>query len=124
MNDFIMHILIGLDSSDYESLVTSVLARGENISLDEFYSLLLSHENRIEQREGKVGSDVVHNFSANITQKNQSYGKTSGSYQRNNGGFFGVGNNFGGFLMLLVKAHLVVQIFSMLFVRFVLHQAS
>lgn len=48
MNDFMMHRLTGLDSSDYESLVTGVLARGENISLDEFYSLLLSHENRIK----------------------------------------------------------------------------
>lgn len=48
MIDFMMHRLTGLDLSDYESLVTGVLARGENISLDEFYSLLLSHENRIE----------------------------------------------------------------------------
>lgn len=79
---------------------------------------------KIELNKGKVSSDVVYNLLANIAQKNQSYGKSSGSYQRNNGGFFGVGNNFGDFLMLLVRAHLVVQIFSMLFVRSVLHWAS
>lgn len=43
------YVLTGLDSSDYESLVTSMLARGDKISLDEIYSLLLNQENRVEQ---------------------------------------------------------------------------
>lgn len=47
-NDFVQYILTGLDSSDYESLVTSVLATGYKISIDEFYSLLLSHENIVK----------------------------------------------------------------------------
>ena len=48
LNNFIQYVLTGLDSSDYESLVISVLTRGDKINLDEFYSLLLSHENRVE----------------------------------------------------------------------------
>ena len=27
LNDFVMHVLTGLDSSDYESLITTILAR-------------------------------------------------------------------------------------------------
>ena len=69
LNDFIQDVLTSLDSSDYESLVTSVLARGDNIGLDEFYSLLLSHENRVEQKKGKIASDVTHHLTANIAQK-------------------------------------------------------
>ena len=66
LNDFLQHVLTGLDSSDYESLVTSVLARGDSIGMDEFYSLLLSHGNRVEQRKGKIASDVTHHLTANI----------------------------------------------------------
>lgn len=58
-----------INSSDYESLVTTVLARGENINLDEFYFLLLSHENIIEQNKGKVSSNVFHNLFANVAKK-------------------------------------------------------
>lgn len=86
-----------IHSSDYESLVTTVLARGENINLDEFYFLLLSHENIIEQNKGKVSSNVFHNLFANVAKKKKNFGKNSGGYQKNNGGFFGTGNNFGGF---------------------------
>lgn len=45
LNDFVMHVLTGLASSDYKSLVTAILAKGEKITLDGSYSLLLSHEN-------------------------------------------------------------------------------
>lgn len=48
LNDFVIYVLTELDSSDYESLVTIVSARGEKLTLDELYSLHLSHENRIE----------------------------------------------------------------------------
>lgn len=48
LNDFVIYVLTELDSSDYESLVTVVLARGEKLTLDELYSLPLSHENIIE----------------------------------------------------------------------------
>lgn len=59
LNDFVMHVLTGLDSSDYESLVTVVLARGARITVDEPYSLLLTHENRVEQKNGKITGDVI-----------------------------------------------------------------
>lgn len=56
LNDFVMHVLTGLASSDYKSLVTAILAKGEKITLDGSYSLLLSHENRVEQKKGKLAS--------------------------------------------------------------------
>lgn len=68
LSDFVQYILTRLDSSDYESLVISVLAGGDKISLDEFYSLLLNQENRVEQTRGKIASDVTHNLLANVTQ--------------------------------------------------------
>ena len=68
LNDFVMHVLIGLDSSDYESLVTAILAKGEKITLDGLCSLLLSHENRVEQKKGKLASDIMHNRTANVAQ--------------------------------------------------------
>ena len=35
LNDLITYILTGLDSQDYESLVTILLARSDTLSLDE-----------------------------------------------------------------------------------------
>ena len=95
VNDFVQHVLTRLDSSDYESLVTIVLARGDNISLNEFYSLLLSHENRVEQKRGKIASDVTHNLSANVAQKQFNPGKNNGGNQKFNTGFYGGGYNSG-----------------------------
>ncbi|KAH9647737.1 retrovirus-related pol polyprotein from transposon RE1 [Citrus sinensis] len=99
LNDLVMHILTGLDSSDYESLVTAMLARGEKITLDELYSLLLNHENRVEQKKGKIAGDVMHNMTANIAQKNSYAGKNNGNFQKNYGNNYGGGNNsgYGGF---------------------------
>ncbi|KAH9793982.1 hypothetical protein KPL71_004732 [Citrus sinensis] len=99
LGDLIMHVLIGLDSFDCESLVTAVLARGDKITLDELYSLLLNHEIRIEQKRGKITSDVMHNMTANVAQRNTYSGKNNGGFQKNYGGNFGNGNNsgFGGF---------------------------
>lgn len=75
-----MHVLIGLDSSDYESLVIAVLARGEKLTLDELYFLLLNHENRIKQKKGKITSDVMHNITANIAKKNSHARKNNGNF--------------------------------------------
>lgn len=47
-NDLVNYILSGLDSQDYESLVTALLARDESMNLDDLYTLLLSHEMRVE----------------------------------------------------------------------------
>ena len=99
LSDLIMHVLTGLDSSDYESLVTAVLARCDKITLDELYALLLNHEIRIEQKRGKITSDVMHNMTANVAQRNTYSGKNNGGFQKSFGGNFGNGNNsgFGGF---------------------------
>lgn len=66
LNDFVQHVLTRSDLSDCKSLVTIVLARGDKISLDEFYSLMLSHVNRVEQKKGKVTGNVMHNMLANV----------------------------------------------------------
>ena len=80
LNDFAMHVLTSLDFSDYESLITVVLAREGIVTLDDMYSLLLNHENMIEQKKGKIASDVMHHKSANVAQK--------GPYSsKNNNGF-------------------------------------
>lgn len=41
--DLVNYILTGLESQEYEYLVISLLARGESLSLDDLYALLLSH---------------------------------------------------------------------------------
>lgn len=41
------------------------------MSLDDLYGLLLSYKIRIEQKNGKRSSNVVHNLAANFAQKNQ-----------------------------------------------------
>ncbi|XP_052291664.1 uncharacterized protein LOC127900554 [Citrus sinensis] len=97
VNDFVQHVLTGLDSSDYESLVTTVSTKGDNINLDEFYSLLLSHENQVEQKRGKIASDVTHNLSANVAQKQFNPGKNTGGNQKfNTGPYGGVYNSGAG----------------------------
>ncbi|KAH9761225.1 hypothetical protein KPL70_000416 [Citrus sinensis] len=95
LGDLIMHVLTGLDSSDYESLVTAVLARDDKITLDELYSLLLNHEIRIEQKKWKITSDVMHNMTANVAQRNTYSGKNNGGFQKNYGGNFGNENSSG-----------------------------
>ena len=47
-NDLITYILTSIDSQDYELLVTILFARSDALSLDELYSLLLSHKMGIE----------------------------------------------------------------------------
>lgn len=47
-NDLITYIIIGLNSQDYKTLVTILLAKGENISLDNLCALLMSHKGRLE----------------------------------------------------------------------------
>lgn len=71
--DLVIYIMIGLESQEYDSLVTSLLARGESMNLDDLYDLLLSHEMRIEQKKkrSKLNSDVVHNLTVNFAQENQ-----------------------------------------------------
>lgn len=90
-----MHVLIGLDSSDYESLVTIVLAKRETSALDESYSLLLNHENKIEQKKGKIANDVMHNLTTNVAQRDLNLGKNNSGFQKNFEGASSSG--YGGF---------------------------
>lgn len=74
--DFIMHLLTGLDEN-YDSLITNILARLEkdNVTVEEVYSLMLSHESRIEMTKGKMQSEILHDMSANFAQKGKNYNK-------------------------------------------------
>ena len=95
-----MHVMTGLDFSDYESLITTILAREGTITLDDLYSLLLNHENRIDQKKGKIASDIMHHMSANVAKKGSYSGKNNNGFQKNYGGNFGKDNssNFGGYI--------------------------
>ncbi|KAH9762091.1 retrovirus-related pol polyprotein from transposon RE1 [Citrus sinensis] len=98
--DFIMHLFTGLDDN-YESLVTTILARLEKDSLtvEEVYSLMLSHETRVEMSKGKVQNELMHDMSANFSQKGQNYNKFNNANQRgfNGGNFTGIDNGKGGY---------------------------
>lgn len=96
--------MTGPDSSDYEYLVTSVLARGDKISLYEFYSLLLSHEIRVKQKKDKITSGVTHNLSTNIAQKQFNSRKNADGIPKSNSGTYGgvYNTGFGSFLMAVV----------------------
>ncbi|KAK9230592.1 hypothetical protein WN944_023564 [Citrus x changshan-huyou] len=89
-NEFTMHVLAGLDDS-YESLVTNVLTRLEKdkITIEDLFSMLLSHEIRLEMSKGKAQFEVMHDMSANFAQKGQNYNKA-------NAGNNMAGNSFGG----------------------------
>lgn len=82
--DLVTYILTGLQSQEYKSLVTSLLDRGESMSVDDLYALLLSHEMRIEQKKGKISYDIVHNLTTNFAQKNQVMPKGVSGNQKGN----------------------------------------
>lgn len=69
-NEFIMHVLAGLDDS-YDSLVTNLLTRPEKekTSINDLFSMLLSHEIRLEMSKGKPQFEVMHDMCANFAQK-------------------------------------------------------
>ncbi|KAL9429685.1 hypothetical protein AB3S75_031495 [Citrus x aurantiifolia] len=54
-NELIMYLLTGLDDS-YKSLVTNILTilEKEELTVEEVYSMLLSHETRLEMSKGKL----------------------------------------------------------------------
>ncbi|KAL9411154.1 hypothetical protein AB3S75_044861 [Citrus x aurantiifolia] len=70
LNELIMHLLTGLDDS-YESLVTNILTRleKEELIVEEVYSMLLSHETRLEMSKGKLQNELMHDMTANFAQK-------------------------------------------------------
>ncbi|KAH9685572.1 retrovirus-related pol polyprotein from transposon RE1 [Citrus sinensis] len=93
-NEFIMHLLTGLDEN-YESLVINILTRleKEKLTVEEVYSMMLSHETRLEMSKGKSHNEPLHDMTANFAQKGQGYNR-SGYNQKNVGaGNFGVYDN-------------------------------
>ncbi|KAH9736625.1 retrovirus-related pol polyprotein from transposon RE1 [Citrus sinensis] len=93
-NELIMHLLTGLDDS-CESLVTNILTRleKEELTVEEVYSMLLSHETRLEMSKGKLQNELMHDMTANFAQKGQNHNKNNFGTQKNNNS----GGNFGGF---------------------------
>ena len=89
--ELVSFILTGLDR-DYDPVVTAVTARVEPITVTELYTQLVSHEQRIEIRDG--GSNQS---SANIAAKwSRNSGSNTGSHQNRNGGSGGGGRGGGG----------------------------
>lgn len=62
-NELIMHLLTGVDDS-YESLVTNILIRleKEQLTVEEVYSMMLSHETRLEMSKGKLQTKIMHDM--------------------------------------------------------------
>lgn len=72
--NLVTYILTRLESQEYKSLVTSLLARGESMNLDDLYALLLSHRMRLYQKKGKLSYDVMNNLIANFfSEKSRFY---------------------------------------------------
>ena len=63
-NEFIMHVLARLDDS-YES----TRLEKEKIFVEDLFSMLLSHEIRLEVSKGKPQFEVMHDMCANFAQK-------------------------------------------------------
>ena len=84
-NELIMHLLTGLDEN-YESLITNILTRlkKEKLTAEEMYSMILSHETRLEMSKGKSHNEPLHDMTANFAQKGQGYNR-SGYNQKNVG---------------------------------------
>ena len=90
-----MHLLTRLDAN-YEYLVTNLLARLEkdNITIEDVYSLMLSHETRLKMNKGKAQSEVLHNMSVNFAKKRLNYNKSSSTNKRSfDGGNIGAFDN-------------------------------
>lgn len=71
-NELIMHLLTGLDDN-YEQLVTNILTRleKEQLTVEEVYSMMLSHETRLEMNKGKFQNEIMHDMTVNLVKKNR-----------------------------------------------------
>lgn len=65
LNEFMMHILVSMHDA-YESLVTNVLTRleNENITVEDMFSVLSSHEIRLKGSNGNAQLETMHDVSA------------------------------------------------------------
>ena len=76
--DFITHLITGLDHS-YYPVVVYVEANMLNMDLSEAYSMLLTHEARLENNKLSENKEMKSNYAANIAQ--------SGNFQKKGGSF-------------------------------------
>ncbi|KAH9751439.1 reverse transcriptase Ty1/copia-type domain-containing protein [Citrus sinensis] len=93
-NELIMHLLTGLDEN-YESLVTNILTRfeKEKLTAEEVYSMMLSHETRLEMSKEKSHNEPLHDMTTNFTQKGQGYNRYGYNQKNVGAGNFGVYDN-------------------------------
>lgn len=93
-NELIMHLLTGLDDS-YESLVTNILTRleKEHSTVEEVYSMMLSHEIRLEMNKGKSQTKIMHDMSAHFAKKGRNFNNSNYSNQKNDNTSAGTGFN-------------------------------
>ncbi|KAK1683876.1 hypothetical protein QYE76_044724 [Lolium multiflorum] len=84
-DEVIAYILAGL-GPDYDSLVTTLTVRSENLTLDEVYSYLLAYEHRhdLHDSDYNLGGGASANFS-----RRGGHGNTGGGHGNNNGNFGG-----------------------------------
>lgn len=56
---------------NYESLVTNILAMmgKDNITVEEVYLLMLSHESRTEMSKEMTQNEILHDISSNFAQR-------------------------------------------------------
>lgn len=54
------------------------------MNLDDLYALLLSHKMKLEQKKGKLSTEIVDNLISNFVQKNQGLSKLGFGNQKGN----------------------------------------
>jgi hypothetical protein len=86
------HICNGLDA-DYNSVVTSVTARTDSISIPEIYAQLLSFETRLELQDGGSYDHVANHGRSNGGNNIRGLGTARGRGQRGRGQVRGRGSN-------------------------------
>ena len=65
--DFITHLIFGL-GQPYYPVVVYIEANVLNMSINEAYSMLLTHEARLENANSNASKEIKMNYAANIAQ--------------------------------------------------------
>lgn len=96
--DFITHLISGLEQP-YYPMVVYIEANMLKMSINEAYSMFLTHEARIKSNQLSASKEAKMNFIANVTQTGHSNKKpgnnTSGGYNNWNQNTNWNGNNNG-----------------------------
>jgi hypothetical protein len=79
-DEVIAYILVGL-GPDYDSLVTTLSVRSEDLTLDEVYAHLLAYEHRhdLHDSDYSLGGNASANFSRRGGSQGNSYGGGQGN---------------------------------------------